>query len=299
MKKFGCAIFLIICFCYVVVSAQTKYFESVKSAKREACLPADCYTLMSHNAGNFGKSKSSETIFEMTKLYQDVDLLVLQEVNTKQSGAKAVSRLADELNQTGSKWDYTVSDSTGGKATERYAFLWKTNRIYLKKNGKKINLFENLKDSITRVPGSAIFSLEKDEKDQSRFDLEIISIHLEPTAKHPEKEIKIILENGAEYFGKPDQIILGDFNLSFKKMEEVFRKETGFFHNIEGKTSLKMKMDTLALDYLSEEYDNIYTKGAIKVYQSGILDFVPFVKNYEEAKKISDHLPVFIIFSIK
>jgi hypothetical protein len=43
---------------------------------------------------------------------------------------QAVARLSDELNRTGSKWDYIISDPTSSPyKTERYAFIWKTNKL--------------------------------------------------------------------------------------------------------------------------------------------------------------------------
>jgi hypothetical protein len=43
---------------------------------------------------------------------------------------QAVARLSDELNRTGSKWDYIISDPTSSSPykTERY-FIWKTNKL--------------------------------------------------------------------------------------------------------------------------------------------------------------------------
>jgi hypothetical protein len=43
---------------------------------------------------------------------------------------QAVARLSDELNRTGSKWDYIISDPTSSShIKERYAFIWKTNKL--------------------------------------------------------------------------------------------------------------------------------------------------------------------------
>jgi hypothetical protein len=44
---------------------------------------------------------------------------------------QAVAKLADELNRTGTKWDYVISEPTSSSAykTERYAFIWKTSKL--------------------------------------------------------------------------------------------------------------------------------------------------------------------------
>jgi hypothetical protein len=66
------------------------------------------------------------------------------------AGYGVQARLADELNRTGSKWDYIISDPTSSSPykTERYAFIWKTNK--LKQIGKawlEKNTIQKLKEN--------------------------------------------------------------------------------------------------------------------------------------------------------
>lgn len=274
-----------------IASGQTPYFDSIKAAKETAGYVKGDYILLSHNGGNFGKSKSDETIAKMAEMYKDVDIVVLQEVSTGEAGAQTVARLAGALNQLGASWDYAYSDPTGGTATERFAYLWKDTRIYLTKTDKRISLWSSLKGYMVRVPASATFHLKDGEL------LQVINVHLAPTAKHPEKEIKAFAAEGYEYFDNIQQVVAGDFNLSHKKLDSIFEKKLNFVHQIEGKTSLTNEKHATVAKYLAREYDNIYTKGFIQVRQAGILDFVPAADDFHEARKISDHLPVFIIFS--
>lgn len=272
---------------------QTDYFDSVKSARQVANCAKDTYVLLSHNPYNFGKSKSDEEIVFMAKMYRDADIVVLQEVSTGDAGAQAVGRLKMALNRTGAEWDSAHSDATGGDNTERYAYLWKTKRISIKEvDNKKVNLLTLFRDDMVRVPAIATFSLEGKL-------LEVISVHLAPTAKHPENEIEKFSSTKTGYFDKPNQVIVGDFNLSHKKLDDVLEGELKFQHQIEGKTSLKSKPDPKPRGYLSKEYDNIYTKGFLMPCQLGIVDFVPMFSDIKKAKEISDHLPVFMIFTVK
>lgn len=297
MKKIGFVVLVVILQIWVgIVFAETPYFDSVKAAKQFSVCEKDAYVLMSHNGGNFGKSKSDETVRQMSRLYKDVDMLVLLEVSTTEAGAQAVARLADELNRTGAAWDYAISDATGGSGTERYAYLWKKKRISLKSIGKRVNLLKTLEDEMVRVPATASFYFDYDRDGQNGRLLEVIAVHLAPTDKHPENELEAFEDNEAEYFQADNQVVVGDFNLSHKKIDPVLEDNLGFEHQIEGKTSLKSKLKTPDNNYYSKEYDNIYTKGFIEVCQSGILDFVPRYQSLAEAKKLSDHLPVFIIF---
>jgi endonuclease/exonuclease/phosphatase family metal-dependent hydrolase len=256
----------------------------VKEIKKETNAK-NVYILTSWNADNFGKSKTKEIIGSMASFMQSSDIVVLQEISTSDFGARAVTDLLRELNLKGEKWDCSVSDSTHkSKEKERFAFLWKTTRI--KAMPQKPVLYGSLKNDLVREPAKMIFQIGSKK-------LVVVSFHLAPTAKHPRKEVQALLQHQAE-FSEEKIIFLGDFNLGHKDLDPIFEEKMGFHRNIIGKTSLKNKLDENG-DYLSKEYDNIYTKG-IPVLKSGILNFVGPRKYLSEARKISDHLPVFIVF---
>ena len=90
--------------------------------------------IISWNIQNFGRSKSESDsvmkyIASKVKIY---DIVVVQEVSTSEFGAQAVAKLDDLLDRTGTSWDYVVSDPTTGAGSERYAYLYKKNRVKLK-----------------------------------------------------------------------------------------------------------------------------------------------------------------------
>jgi hypothetical protein len=64
------------------------------------------------NIANFGQSKSDKTIHYIANYLRDYDIIAVQEVVAGYGGVQAVARLSDELNRTGTKWDYTISDPT-------------------------------------------------------------------------------------------------------------------------------------------------------------------------------------------
>jgi len=95
------------------------------------------------------QSKSNGEISFIANTVKDYDIVALQEVVAGDGCAQAVAKLADKLNRKGAKWDYSISDPTSSSAykTERYAFLWKTNRV--KKIGKGlITISTRLLDTI-------------------------------------------------------------------------------------------------------------------------------------------------------
>lgn len=303
MKRFHLGILLAFLLAWTGVAfGQTLYFDSVKSAQVGSSCSKDSIVLMSHNTLKIGKAKSDKEIAEMVKLYRDADIVVLQEVVVGDAGAQTVAeRLIGGLNRTGAKWDYVISDPTDNSENkERYAYLWNTKRIsYKLVNGEKINLWKTLTGKMARIPATVTFEIKS--KDRLKTVLvDVVNMHLAPTDKHPEEEIKKFYGVRNTYFNNPNQIVVGDFNLSYKKLNPVFEGQLKFKHNIEGKTSLKLKKPKVLIrkNYLSKDYDNIFTKGAMNVCQAGIIDFVPMIGDLKVARGISDHLPVIVIFNI-
>ncbi|MCB9349603.1 MAG: hypothetical protein H6573_19130 [Lewinellaceae bacterium] len=87
--------------------------------------------LLSWNLRDFSKTKNARELEWISKIIKDFDLVAIQEVVAGKGGARAVALLADELNRTGAKWDYRISNPTQSPSykTERYAFLWKTGKV--------------------------------------------------------------------------------------------------------------------------------------------------------------------------
>lgn len=90
--------------------------------------------VISWNLKNFGKSKSQPALNFIANTVKDYDIIAVQEVVAGYGGAQTVAKLADLLNEKGSKWNYSISDPTSGSSykRERYAFIWKSNKVKLK-----------------------------------------------------------------------------------------------------------------------------------------------------------------------
>ena len=239
--------------------------------------------VLSWNLENFGKSKSDSTIVFIANTVKEYDIVAIQEVVAGYGGAQAVARLAEELNRKGSKWDYTISGPTTSSAykTERYAFLWKTSKV--KKIGEawleqKFNL------EIDREPFYCTFEYKNKQFTLSNF-------HAITKSKQPETEIKYFKYLPEEY-PKLNLIFLGDFNcpqshtvfIPLRKMQY----ESVFFNQ---KTSLKK--ECYNDDCLASEFDNFwYNTNKIEVITSKVILFYKLFSSLEEARKISDHIPI-------
>lgn len=251
---------------------------------------AQSLTVCSWNLKDFGQSKTDVQIDFIAKTLKSYDIIAVQEVVAGPGGPKAVARLADALNRTGAKWDYTISHGTSSDrySKERYAFFWKTSKT--QKIGeawleKKYNL------EISREPYMAKFSLGKKQ-------VTIATFHAIPKAKQPETEIKYLQYLPAEY-PSDNLIFCGDFNLS--EAHSVFNplKKMGYpsaFSN--QKTSLRQKC--INGDCLASEYDNFfYNASRVSCIKAGVIPFYTSFAELKEARRLSDHLPVFMSFSLK
>ncbi len=269
MKKLTLFIILFFLFCKFISFAQIK--------------------LCSWNIQNFGKSKTDSNIQFIANTIKGYDVVAIIEVVAGLGGSQAVAKLADELNRKGSKWDYSISDETTGSPskTERYAFLWKISNI--KKIGSAF-LEKNHQTEIEREPYLASFSSRNKE-------FAVAAFHALPKNKQPEKEIKYLQFIPSEYSSK-NIIFCGDFNCP--ESNSVFNplKISGYKSAFtKQKTSLKTKC--VNNDYLASEYDNLfYNVTKIKLLKSGVIHFYNQFSTLKEARKISDHLPVYFEFLI-
>ncbi len=263
--------------------------------------PKEHYVYLSWNLANFGKSKSPETLELMAEIGRDADIIAGQEINAGSRGVlgdgpQTVAKLTDLLERKGSDWDYIISDRTQSEGdnagVERYAY-WMKSPIWM--NRREAVLVKSLEQPIDREPYSAVFHIGNNT-------VTTYSIHAVPTAKDPVQEVQALAKS-EELQRSGNMILSGDFNLAGKDMNPILNP-TGFTPHIAAKTSLKQKVGKKG-EHLLYQYDNIYTKGNIGVCASGVVDFpasyfAPVTdESLHEARKLSDHLPVYIVFYFK
>jgi endonuclease/exonuclease/phosphatase family metal-dependent hydrolase len=243
--------------------------------------------ISSWNIRHLGSSKSRTEIEFMAETLRDYDAVAIQEVVAGNGGAQAVAKLADELNRKGSPWDYVVSNPTQGGtySSERYAFLWKTNRL---KVDRKAWLDLDCIEEFEREPYFIRFKFENQ-------DFTLVNIHAVPKSKQPERELKY-LKLYPELYPDEHFIFLGDFNLP--ESHSVFNplKSNGFISAlVNQKTSLKMKCK--AGICLASEYDNFFIDSkAFKILKTGVDLFYETFSDLKSARMISDHIPIWVEF---
>jgi deoxyribonuclease-1-like protein len=245
--------------------------------------------LISWNIANFGQSKSDKTIHYIANYLRDYDIIAVQEVVAGYGGVQAVARLSDELNRTGSKWDYIISDPTSSSPykTERYAFIWKTNK--LKQIGKAW-LEKKYHSEIEREPYLGTFQYQDKQ-------FTVVNFHAITKQTKPETEIKYFKFFPGEY-PTLNLIFAGDFNCPQSHTVFIPLRKMGYQSILVGqKTSLKQKYKNN--NYLASEYDNMYYKTSkIKSINKGVLSFYKDFNTLKEARKVSDHIPIWFEFSL-
>lgn len=243
--------------------------------------------VLSWNIENFGKSKSDADITFIANTIKNYDIIAIQEVVASYEGAQAVAKLAAELNFKNNQWDYAVSDPTSSSAykTERYAFIWKKNSV--KKIGEAW-LEKRYHLEIDREPYLCTFQFG-----ETTFTL--VTFHAITKSMQPETEIKYFKFLPEEY-PNLNLIFVGDFNCP--QSHSVFNpiKKMGYQPIlVNQKTSLKK---TCKADIcLASEFDNMfYNASKIKLKDAGILKFYEDFESLEDARLISDHVPIWAEF---
>lgn len=245
--------------------------------------------LISWNIKDFGKTKNNEELHRIADMVKESDILAIQEVVAGYGGAQAVAKLTDILNRKGSKWDYVISDPTNSPkyVSERYAFIWKTHRIKIKNRGWLISALDA---PIDREP--FLLNLYMDGK-----SFTVINFHSRPYNNDPQSEIMALSEYVRDSIKNP-LVIAGDFNVDERM--PIFRtlKSSGYQTAVTNqKTTLKWKCEHT--EYLNHPIDNIFYSMEIQKVKGGIIDFVRFCEELDNARKLSDHVPVFLHFTLK
>jgi len=245
----------------------------------------DQVSLISWNIRDFGKTKTATTISKIATIVKDHDIVLIQEVVSGYGGAQAVAKLADELNRKGAKWDYVISNPTKSPPykTERYAYLWKTSKIRSRGRG---TLLSSLQQHVYREPFVMIFVKNNNE-------FKILNYHSRKHDDKPEEEIADLIA----YIQKQEGSIIfaGDFNTT--QHHQVFSQlyQGNFTAAIEHqKTTLKQKCKKGV--YRNYAIDNVFLSEDITIKKGRVIDFVKGCSNLEEARKISDHLPISVFF---
>jgi endonuclease/exonuclease/phosphatase family metal-dependent hydrolase len=112
----------------------------------------------------------------------------------------------------------------------------------------------------------------------------------------PETEIKYFKFFPGEY-PTLNLIFAGDFNCPQSHTVFIPLRKMGYQSILAKKTSLKQK--SIKQQLPCSEYDNMYYKTSkIKSINKGVLSFYKDFNTLKEARKVSDHIPIWFEFSL-
>ena len=248
--------------------------------------------LLTWNVRDLGRSKSDLEIELMAHVLRDYDVIALQEVVAKDpAGARAVARLDAALDRLGANYDYRVSDPTRSSSAhvrERYAFLWRTDKLKLVSRPHLLSAFAK---TIEREPYLAEFAWG-----DKRF--RVANLHARPHDQHPEQELAQLRELPDVYADAPF-FLVGDFNLVSRHSVFVPWQRRGYRLAVENqKTTLRRKLPCPDDDCYAREKDNILVPAhQVQQLEGGTLDLLAFFRgDLAAANTLSDHVPVYVIF---
>jgi endonuclease/exonuclease/phosphatase family metal-dependent hydrolase len=259
----------------------------------------DSFTVVSWNTKHLGRKTFDNTRAVKMLLSESPDLIMLQEVNTNESGKVALDLMTNSLNASGKKYCQALS-FIPSDSRERYAMLWNSEVLqYVTTKGEVIEgcprfavtlpLLNKKAEKIVREPSFAVFMQKTTKK-----KFLVSTVHLVPTAKNPEEEIPFLAESfpgKGEMFANLPMLIAGDFNLELRHPSYRSFFNNGFVSVLPKglKTSLKMKQKAY-----NEEYDQMLVKNLNCKNGRGtdMYAIFPELTEKETYYTLSDHRPI-------
>lgn len=232
-------------------------------------------------------SRSDEELAYIVDVLKRYDLIAVQELRDE----KVLQRAVEMLKAEGFDYGYDISGSVGRGVKERYAFLYRKNKVEPVQEGR---LYQEEADEFIREPFYATFR-------SGNFDFTLITIHVLFGKSKSERRPEII--ELAEVYNRiqdddPDEqdiILCGDFN--FPPKDEGFDD----IKSISGMTFLILPPGKTTITDTSL-YDNFwFQKEYVAEYtgQSGIYKFDEIIFNNDDRKAslaVSDHRPIWAEF---
>ncbi len=243
------------------------------------------------NIETFGVTKISkpEVVETLVNIVRQFDCLAIQELRSKDDSV--IRHFVDLINSNGSRYSAVVSPRLGNSySKEQYVFIYDTNRIELVDRGFVVNDPQNV---LHREPYVAFFRTRTADR-RLAFTFALANIHTDPDVTHIElpalAQIFVWLQQYVS--GEDDIILLGDFNEPPERYGPL-RQVPNLVHALPGHIPTNTRK--------TKSYDNLLLDGsATREFSglAGVLDIAQvFGLSYEQAVAVSDHLPVWALFS--
>ncbi len=243
-----------------------------------------------------GKLNNKKVISSIVAISRFFDVLAIQEVRS--SDQTMIPRFVSMINSNGSKYNYTIGPRQGsGRYFEQYVFIWNTDSVELT---QKSWVAENPRGKMVREPLVASFRCKSSNPNQA-FTFSLANVHTDPHHASSEcDELADTFANLQHYFRRQaypedDIIMLGDFNLAPNRFRQ-FRQNRNFYALIPSNVPTNLAGNNT--------YDNIIFDRAFTTEfkgKAGVFNLMkaPMNLTYSDASSVSDHFPVWGVFSTR
>lgn len=266
----------------------------------------DTIRIATFNIKQFGPKKSTtrkhpdadvDVMGTIAQIVTQFDLVAIQEV-LGQDG-QAVQRLLDLINQSGGQYTGSLSEPIGDRYKESYAFVWNQAKVRMIQNSAYV--VSDHSKRMYREPMVASFETTVNPTDGRRpFRFTVINAHTRPSVvapSVPNNEINVlddvfvrVRDHEYRLAGEEDFLLVGDLNVGTEDLQEIgmIPGMISVAGRLVTNTAKSRTYDHILLDQnTTHEFTGNY----------GVFDFSQLGLSHDEAKLISDHMPVWAEFS--
>ena len=273
------------------VKAESEARQSAAPVTAANVRPGETVRVASFNIQVFGVSKMGkpEVVDVLAKVVRRFDVVAIQEVRS--ADQTVLPRFVDAINATGRRYAHVMGPRLGRTSSkEQYAYVYDTERVELVPGS--VYTVPDPQDLLHREPLVARFQVRAAPGEEG-FSCTLVNIHTDPDETDQEldalDDVYLTVRNNAP--DEDDVILLGDLNVDENKLGELGQLP-GITHVVYGvptNTIGKSTYDNLVFDRQSTtEFTGRW----------GVLDLMgDYGLSLEEAKRVSDHLPVWAEFA--
>ncbi len=247
--------------------------------------------IASFNIQVFGESKSAhaDVMDMLARIVRRFDVVAIQEVRAKDQSI--VPQFVDKINENGRSYDFVIGPRLGRSSSkEQYVFIFDMASVEVDRN--QLYTVDDPDDLLHREPLVGWFRVRGPPTNEA-FTFTLVNIHTDPDETKQELNAlddvyRAVLVDGRK---EDDVIILGDLNVDDQHMGQLGHV-SGIDWTVKGTPTNIIG---------TKQYDNIvYHTGSTTEFtgRAGVYDFMrEFNLSEDEAKRVSDHMPIWAEFS--
>ncbi|HMC11864.1 MAG TPA: endonuclease/exonuclease/phosphatase family protein [Pirellulaceae bacterium] len=254
----------------------------------------DTIRIATFNIQVFGESKLNdpEAMQTIVAILKNFDLIAIQEVRSITQDI--LPHLMALLNADGHHYDYAIGPRLGrSNSKEQYAFVFDTQTIEIDRY--QLYTVDDPDDLLHREPLVGWFRARGPAPEQA-FTFSLVTIHTDPDETNQELDVLddvFFKVRDDTRRSEDDVIMLGDFNAKATNLRQLGQIK-GLAKVVGGETPT----NTLH----NAQYDNILFQETATTEFNGRGGVFDFLRQYnltlEQAKRVSDHLPIWAEFSV-